>query len=668
MRRARFDIEANGLLDATKVHCLSVRCDGEVRRWIGNDIPQGLAYLDTCDVVVGHNAIGYDLMVLWKLYRWTPKAQVVDTLTLSCLVHPDISGGHSLDEWGKRLGCPKTDYLQEYITWRQQQNEDYRYTPGEEWVEYNPIMGDYCNQDVLVLEKLDNQLTKDMEGWAWAQAVRMEHQFAKDFARQAWRGVYVDKPHAVRLLKDINEQMLSISSSIEPLLPERDGLRGELKEATPPKLQFKKNGEPSAAAISWFDQLDYRLDDAGMSGDVWSGWKFGQWHRLPTPADDNGNRLPIKTKFPMSLKDQQALKAWLMDSGWVPTMWSYKKKPDKNGKLRIVRGDDGQPVVSQPKFHERGELCANLEAIQSEFEHVNLVVRWLVLRHRRGFVNSVLEHRRDDGTVPATGMALGTPTSRVTHAVVANVPKADPTVILGKECRQMFRARPGRILAGVDASGLELRCLAHYANNPKLVEMVLADKDKGELDIHTVLAQGYAESWSTVTRSSGKNVTYALLYGASDKKVGQTCGAPDHKADAAGAACREVFLKRLPGMDGLMQQVTKAAKTGYIKAVDGRKIPIRSPHAALNTLLQSCGSILVKWAQCYMNAKIIERRLDSWQVVSYHDEVVLDSHPVHAEQAGQLFIEGLQWAGKKFGFRCPLSGELHIGESWADVH
>ncbi|MDY0087100.1 MAG: DNA polymerase [Coriobacteriia bacterium] len=349
-------------------------------------------------------------------------------------------------------------------------------------------------------------------------------------------------------------------------------------------------------------------------------------------------------------------------------MWSYKKAPDKNGKLRIVRGDDGQPVPSQPKFHDKGELCKNLEEINSEFEHVKLVVQWVVLRHRRGFAAGVLENLRPDGTVPATGMALGTPTTRVTHSVVANVPKADPKVFLGKECRQIFRARPGRVFVGVDAAGLELRCLAHYANSPELVQLVLADKDKGELDIHTVLAQGYAEAWPTVTRNSGKNITYGLLYGGSDKKIGQTAGAPDSKAEAVGAACRAVFLSKLPGMDNLMKKIEAAARVGYIKAIDGRRINIRMKHATLNMLLQSCGSILVKWAQCYMNAKIREQRLDAWQVVSYHDEVQLDAHPAHAERAGKLFIEGLQWAGKRFGFRCPLDGEVKVGLTWADTH
>lgn len=690
MKRARFDIEANGLLETiTKVHCLSVRVGKDVRRWVGSDIPQGLAYLDTCDTIVAHNAIGYDLMALWKLYRWTPKAEIVDTLTVSCLVHPDIFGGHSLDEWGKRLGERKTDYAAAYVAWRTAQDPDYKYHPGDEWVEYNEVMGDYCDQDTAVLAKLDDQLQKDMEGWDWAQALKMEHTFAKDFARQAWRGVMVDKPHTLALLARVEKDMAEIEAKVEPLLPDRAGTKGELKSARPPKLQFKKNGEPTKAVLEWFDavaQLDqstYHIprdcedwlhsEYGGVVNFNWAAKKYGKWHKLPTPMEDSGEeRTPLIDRFPMRLKDQEELKAWLMSMGWVPTMWSYKKKPDKNGKLRIVRGDDGQPVVSQPKFHEKGELCKNLEAITSEFEHVNLVVRWVILRHRRGFITSILENLRPDGTVPATGMALGTPTSRVTHALVANVPKVDKTVVLGTECRAIFRARPRRKFVGVDAAGLELRCLAHYANNQSLTDTIIKGKKPDEEgyegidEIHTLLWKACAPL--VPSRAIQKNVTYGWLYGAGDKKLGQAAGHPDGVAEKVGAEIRRRMVAGVPGLDGLMQKIERAAKVGYIKAIDGRRIPIRSKHATLNTLLQSCGSILVKWAQCYMNAKIREQRLDAWQVISYHDEVQLDAHPQHAEAAGRLFIEGLQWAGKRFGFRCPLDGEVKIGNNWAETH
>lgn len=311
MKRAKFDVETNGLLGSvTKAHVLCVKVGNEKRKWTGDDIPKGLKFLDTCDQIVAHNAIGFDLMALWMLYRWVPKAEVVDTLTLSCLVHPDIFGGHSLDEWGKRLGEPKLDYKQAYIDWRKADDAAYKYSDGDEWVECNPVMEDYCEQDVEVLDKLDRALQADMKGWDWSAAAKMEHQFAKDFARQAWRGVYIDKPHTEKLLADIEAQMSSIESTVEPLLPTREGTKGELKSARPPKLCFKKDGQPTAATTNWFDKLE-QTDNGG-----WQGYKFGQWHRLPTPMEEDGTeRKPLITQFPMTLKDQADLKSWLMRGG-----------------------------------------------------------------------------------------------------------------------------------------------------------------------------------------------------------------------------------------------------------------------------------------------------------------------------------------------------------------
>lgn len=625
MIEAVFDIEGNGLLeDITKIHQLSVTYRDESKKVLGSQRYVGhdeiLAALqkvnETVDILVGHNIIGFDLLAIWKVLRWKPKPSIrlVDTLTLSCLIHPDIAGGHSLEEWGERVGCSKMDYKAAYIEWRKEQDPSYKYVDGDEWVEHNPVMAAYCDRDVEVTVKVYDRLRKDMEGWDWEKAEWMEHQFAKYFARQGWRGVMVDKEHVENCIAQWQHEMASIEAEVEPLLPPRKGTLGQLREATPPKLQFKKDGMPSAQVYKWFDEVK-ELDD----GQGWTAKKYGEWHKLPTPTDEEGNRLPLKTMFPMKLADQGALKEWLMSVGWVPTMWSYKKEKDKHGKLRVKRGDDGKPIPSQPKFHEKGELCRNLEAINSEFPEVAKVVRWLVVRHRLGFAQAVMENIRPDGTVPAKGFALGTPTSRVAHsAPVANVPKAEESVVYGKECRSMFTARKGRVMVGVDAAGLELRCLAHYTGNQELVKLVLADKDKGELDIHTVLAKGYAKAWPAVTRSSGKNITYGLLYGASDEKVGQTAGAPDHKAAEVGKQCREVFLKQLPGMEGLMEKVEKAAKRGYVKGLDGRRIEIRSKHAALNALLQSAGSILVKWATVYMNRMIEREKLDVYQVVHYH--------------------------------------------------
>jgi hypothetical protein len=679
------DIEADGLLDTiTKVHCMSVlREDGCLSRYVGHEqIALGLASMSELGgTQVWHNGIGYDLVALFKVMGYkTPESILIrDTLIMSSLVVPDI-GGHSLEDWGERINEPKTDYRAAYIEWRQSLDENYRYQEDDEWLEFNEIMGAYCDQDVRVLAKVYSNLLhrmgvyeKECRGVSWDKALWMEHEFAKQFAMQSYVGVYVDKPHALSFKSQLEGEMLTIVGEVEPMLPTRPGTKGQLQEARPPKRCFNADGQPSLPARKWFDEIRYMDGLAVLVPEdeqlvAWEGLKYGKWHGLPTPMDEDGlSRVPLRTEFPMKLADQAALKAWLMDMGWIPTMWSYKKQADENGKLRIVRSGDGQPVPAQPKFHDKGELCPNLEGLRTEFPHVAKVVRWMVLRHRLGLVNGALECIRPDGTAAASGHPLGTPTSRVRHTrPVCNIPKADPTVVYGKECRALFTARPGRVLSGTDASGLELRCLANRIGSQAIIDMILHGKKEDGTEIHSFLLKACHPL--VPDRNTSKSVCYGWLYGASDKKLGETAG-HGANAESVGAEIRKRLVNAIDGLPGLMKKVEAAAKRGWIVALDGRRIAIRSKHAALNTLLQSDGSLAVKWATVLANKRMRAIKLDAYQVIHYHDEVQHDCKDEDTgRMAGSIFVGALKHVGKFFKFKIALDGETSIGHSWADTH
>ncbi len=672
MTQVYLDLETNGLLPTvTKTHCGVTLTDGGPPV-LHRSRKALLSTLDGADELIGHNIIGFDLLVLWMLYKWKPKphVKITDTLVLSMLVHADINGGHSLDAWGQLVGEYKTDYKAEWLAWKRAADPEYKYAEGDEWVEYNPVMGTYCIQDGKAGWAVYKRIRKDMEGWDWSQSEWMEMEFAKDFARQGWRGVAIDVPHCQQMVASISEEMAAIEAEVEPQLPERPGTMGQLDECRPPKMCFKKDGQPTATTLKWFDEVGQHADHPSMLGLVWMGKKFGEWHRLPTPMEEDGSeRKALKTMFPMKLGDQVDIKGWLMDLGWIPTMWNYRKAKDANGKLRFVKDDKGNLIPTNPKFHDKGELCKNLEESINEGVLPPIAkqcVRWVIIRHRRGLFQGLLDNLRPDGTVAATGWSCGTPTSRVTHSVVCNVPKSDPTVVLGSECRAAFIARPGRVLSGTDASGLEFRCLAARVNTDEIRNMIVNGKKEDGTEIHTFL---YNACKPLVPgRAPQKNVNYGWLYGAGDKKLGYTAGHGDADAERVGAEIRRRLVQAINGLEKLMEACERAAKRGYIRALDGRKIKIRSKHATLNTILQSDGSILVKWATVYMNQKIRELRLDAWQVIHYHDEVVMDSHPAHAARVGELFIEGLKWAGAKFNFGCPLDGNTQIGHSWAEIH
>lgn len=230
----------------------------------------------------------------------------------------------------------------------------------------------------------------------------------------------------------------------------------------------------------------------------------------------------------------------------------------------------------------------------------------------------------------------------------------------GKECRQLFNVPHGSLMLGADMSGLELRCLAHY----------MARYDDGayarevvEGDIHTLNQQAAG----LPTRDQAKTFCYAMLYGAGDAKIGSIVGGNS----AEGRRLKEEFLRNIPALGRLRDAVTSASAKGYIKGLDGRHIAIRSPHAALNSLLQSAGAILCKQWALQINKRLHEENLGERvkPVAFIHDEAqfILD-HPEDHEIAGHICVSSASEAGHYYNFRCPLTAEFRTGLTWAETH
>ena len=152
----------------------------------------------------------------------------------------------------------------------------------------------------------------------------------------------------------------------------------------------------------------------------------------------------------------------------------------------------------------------------------------------------------------------------------------------GKECRACWTVPEGYKLVGIDASGLELRMLAHYM------------KDEGFRDeiLHGTYTQLTNDLQGLNQEIQAKTFIYALLYGAGDEKLGSVVGG--NKRD--GSELRKRFFDNLPAFKHLKDRVGRAASKGFLKGLDGRKLYVRSEHAALNTLLQSAGAIVMKQA------------------------------------------------------------------------
>lgn len=304
----------------------------------------------------------------------------------------------------------------------------------------------------------------------------------------------------------------------------------------------------------------------------------------------------------------------------------------------------GSPVVNEDTLKEANTpeslLCA---------EYLGLV-------KLKGMVDSWLFRITSDGRINGRVNSCGAITGRMTHSNpnLAQIPSI-------KIARQCFTVDEGNVLVGCDASGLELRCLAHYMKDPDYVKTVVEGNQDEGTDIHTV-NQHLA---GLPTRAQAKTMIYALIYGAGDAKMGQVIGGSAQD----GAALKEKFLDGLPALKNLIDNTKKEAKrNGYVKGIDGRVIWVDEEYKALNRLLQSCGAIVMKVAIVKCVETLEARRIPYKLVAQVHDEFQIETPEHFGKAVGIIARQSIIDAGLELDLSCPMDGEWAIGKTWADTH
>ena len=270
-------------------------------------------------------------------------------------------------------------------------------------------------------------------------------------------------------------------------------------------------------------------------------------------------------------------------------------------------------------------------------------------------------HMEKEGRLHGSVNTMGTIASRCshTHPNLGQVPSVKTP--FGKECRQLFYAPEGFDLMGCDVSGLEARVIAHY----------LARYDGGvfaktllEGDIHT----DNQKAVGLDTRDQAKTFLYAICYGAGNAKLGHIVG----KGPKEGQKVKDKFFKQLPAFKKFRDDVMAKANSGYLKGIDGRRVPVRSTHSALNTLCQSAGAIICKRWVVEFHKMLIEQGYkegtDYQQVAFVHDEIQVLAKKGLGDVIGETAVRAIGVAGDSYGVRLPLTGEYKIGRTWADTH
>lgn len=328
---------------------------------------------------------------------------------------------------------------------------------------------------------------------------------------------------------------------------------------------------------------------------------------------------------------------------WIPEAFT------ENGKPKI---DD--EVLSKLEYPEA--------ALLSEFLMVQKRISQLA-EGDQAWLKAV-KNGRIHGSVTTNGAVTGRCTHH--HPNLAQVPAVGAPY--GERCRELFYAPEGYVMLGADASGLELRCLSHYLtkfDGGAYRDVVLHG------DIHTANQQAAG----LATRAEAKRFIYAFLYGAGDVLIGSLLvhNGTEEEQKKLGAKVKKQFLKKTPALALLIKGVQeKVEKQGWLKGLDGRRLPSRSKHSALNLLLQSAGAVVMKKATCILWELLTEAGYkdgtDVLQVLHIHDEYQLYVKEEIAHDVGKLAVEAIRKAGDHFGFRCPLDGEYKIGKNWAQTH
>ena len=654
----------------------------------GNKLKQWASQYEK-PIIVWHYGLGFDAFVVQKFLgiqftvgpdTFNKKPCVfVDSFFLSMFNSPDREG-HSIEYFGSILGLDKIDWRAKAIELGLIKANDPR---GAEFKQWHPEFGVYCERDVDVNIKVFWYLWKEFCSLygEWTGEMPAHYRASqKSFflmSCQEFAGWEFAVDDAKELHVRILQMMKELEDEVEPNLPPRQLKKGEQKEFTMPQKPFKANGEMSAHMLKFIEKHEGKIVEGGVEF-------FGKVYTI-----EGGKQLDVQ--MPMTMGNQDDMKAWFLKNNWQPTLWNWKKGPD--GKpLRDPKTK--QLIKASPKIQEAGKICPNLEKMEGDL--VKKVVKWLSLRNRASVLEGWLQHPRlqVDQRLPSSRTGI-TPTFRQKHSVITNLPKASEKVLLGKEFRSLFIVKQGNVLVSVDQSGLESRVEGSYtfkydngaraslilngdihSRNAKLFypkETEGFDPDAKDFDKDDPRFKPY--------RDRSKNGAYALAYGCSPPKLASTLGKPEKEA----TTLYEAFWDGNPSLKALRDNLTKywetVGKKARIPAIDGRWLTTRKKSALINTLFQACGAIIMDYAICFIDSWLGGIKYDKdWKPyylykgkivrrIGYmHDQLDFESDPEVAEDLKALIEKAYEHAGQYLKINVPLKGDGKIGANLKEVH
>ena len=625
-----FDIEGNGLLniidtvwcicakDLTtkdKIECRLLSKE-EYKQWLYDNF-------NDADELIGHGIIYFDLPVLEKLFNWRPNenTKIIDTLVMSRLANPDRP---KPSRYTGKAGPHSLD------AWGCRAGKSKLF--NEEWGSFSSNILRRCRQDVEINEFVYYTVSNELKSFS-QESVELEHTIAKIITKQELYGIRFDLYRAKEYVNQLQSIIDDIDKEVVPKLPK--GCEAIGRPVTAP---FTKVGKYKQNVVKYY------TDESGEVCDEDLNNVAGPFSKIRF--------------FDFPVNSSEKIKLYLLDNGWKPEKWNFSKLKNER---------------TSPK------LEGDFEGVEGDIP--NKIKKRITIRHRKsqieGWIKNCNKINDNLYTLPAGANSCGTPTGRMKHNTVVNIPKANTNketgelewdinkqeVVFGTQMRSLFIPRDGYVLVGHDAKGLELRMLAHYMNDPAFTYELL----NGDPHSFNQMKAGLE------TRAQAKTFIYALIYGAGDAKIGSIVGG-DAKI---GKEIIQRYFSELPSLGTFIEKVKRSSGRGTLKGLDGRILHIRKDDngrikrsTAPNTLLQSAGAIVMKKSCELLWDWIKSSDIKAYKVLDMHDEgqseVLNDVN--HIEPYCKFAVNSVIKAGEYFNLNIPLDADYKIGANMAETH
>jgi DNA polymerase I-like protein with 3'-5' exonuclease and polymerase domains len=413
-----YDIETNGLIDTVDTIWLVVTKNIDTNEIItfsdydvdSKPLNELVPFLNKATVLIGHNIIGYDNVVMHKLLNWTPPTSIkmIDTMIISQMNNFRREGKHSLKNFGLILNDAKGE--------------------SPDFLKYSPEMKTYAIQDVNLNHKVYKYVINEAQQLIanrpkFQQALRTEHAIAELCSQQIKTKWKFNTPLARKHYEYLASEMKIIEDEINPTLKPRK----VLIDKDPKKVKYLQDGRfssVSARMLSQFLGKEIKQTDT----DKWN----------PNDTFQRFNMIEA------DLGNMDQVRGMLLDNGWQPSQYTPKGEPKiTEDTLSSIKGDIGQKVLKYYQLRSRHSVL-------------------------RGWIE-LAEANNDRVYVEAFN--IGTPTYRQRHSKIVNVPSSNS--FFGKEMRELFIADTDKVMVGCDSSGNQIRALGHYLNSKEINDHIL---------------------------------------------------------------------------------------------------------------------------------------------------------------------------------------------------